>query len=272
MPDLVFVKIGGAVATDKEKEATLRPAALADAAQALKAAADEGGIQLLLGHGGGSFGHFPARRYEVKSGIHPKWGFDGFQITRGWMEELNGKILAAFAAKGLKLYPIQPSSCLVAESGRIAVFETSPIAALLRFGRIPVIWGDAVLDRSFGFTIVSTESLFAHLAAKFGPARVVVLTDVDGVFRHAEEAHAPGASPIRTITPSMFESMKEDLRQVTGVDVTGGMFEKVEKLLKLAREIPKAEVRIVNGRDADAVRLAVLGKYNGGTAISSEQA
>ncbi len=267
MSELVFVKIGGAIATDKEKEATLRPDVLAEIASALKSAIDEGGVQLLLGHGGGSFGHFPARKYEVRRGVHPKWGFDGFQITRGWMEELNGKVLAAFAAKGVKLYPVQPSSCLVAEAGRIATFETGPMEVLFAHKRIPVVWGDAVLDSALGFTIVSTEALFAHLAGKFKPARVLVLTDVDGVFRSPEQAHSDGFAPIPSVDRPAFESMRESLREITGVDVTGGMLEKVEKLLRVAEASPGSEVRILNGRNFPAIRDAVLGRFSGGTVV-----
>ena len=253
MPELVFVKIGGSVATDKEKEKTLRAQILGDIAQALRHATESADLQLLIGHGGGSFGHFPAMKYEVRNGVHPKWGFDGFQITRGWMEELNGKIRAAFAGKGLRLFPVQPSSCVVTESGRIVSYATDTVEALLKFGKIPVLWGDAVVDRNQGFTIVSTETLFRHLAGVFQPVRVIALTNVPGVYPHGTDTQREDAETLARITPSDFEPLKEEMVRITGVDVTGGMFEKVQKLLDLATVSPRTEIRIVNGFDLQAV-------------------
>lgn len=267
MSDLVFVKIGGAVATDKTQEKTLRSQVLGSLAGALQSAIEGGGVRLLVGHGGGSFGHFPAMQYEVKKGVHPQWGFDGFQITRGWMTELNGKIRAAFAAKKLRLFPVQPSSCLVTEEGRVQSFETGPLEVLLDRGRTPVVWGDAVLDRAWGFTIVSTETLLLHLSRRFRPARVVVLTDVEGVYARAADVDEEGARPLASLDETGFAALREELGRTSGVDVTGGMMEKVTKLLDLSRACPGTEVRIVNGFDGEAVRRAVRGEYEGGTVL-----
>jgi isopentenyl phosphate kinase len=261
------VKIGGSVATDKEKEKTLRPNVLGAVAEALRSALDEGELRLLLGHGGGSYGHFPAQKYEVKKGVHPQWGFDGFQITRGWMTELNGKIRATFASKGLRLFPIQPSSCVVCESGRIASFETGTIEALLAFGKIPVVWGDAVLDRNLGFTIVSTETILDHLSRTLRPQRVVALTNVDGVFEEAGRVGEEGGAPIARVDRTAFERLQGELARASGVDVTGGMLEKVSRLLHLAEALPESQVHIVNGFDPAAVKGAVLGTFRGGTLL-----
>jgi len=265
--ELVFVKIGGAMATDKEKEKTLRSQALGSMAQAMKSAAEEADLQFLLGHGGGSFGHFPAMKYEVKSGIHPQWGFDGFQITRDWMTELNGKIRAVFAAKGLRLFPIQPSSCTVTESGSMVSFETGTVETLLRYGRVPVLWGDAVLDRGMGFTIISTETILAQLARALNPTRVVIITNVDGVYEHGDDVRSSTISPLPFIDRERFETLRQELTRTQGVDVTGGMMEKVNQLLRIAADCPNTEVRIVNGIDPAVVSAAVKGTYDGGTVI-----
>ena len=97
------------------------------------------------------------------------------------------------------------------------------------------------------------------------PARVLALTDVDGVFGDFDRAE--GGTPLEALDPASFAALREKLTSTTGVDVTGGMVEKVEKLLALAAASPASEIRICNGLDPASVRDAVLGRFQGGTRI-----
>ena len=70
MGELVFLKLGGSVITDKNREATAQEDVIRRAGQeisrALKARPE---LSLVLGHGSGSFGHFVADRYGLRGGI-----------------------------------------------------------------------------------------------------------------------------------------------------------------------------------------------------------
>ncbi len=70
MPDLVVVKLGGSLITDKRTDSTLRPEVLARLCREIAAGREQLEESLMVTHGSGSFGHVAARRheYELRSG------------------------------------------------------------------------------------------------------------------------------------------------------------------------------------------------------------
>jgi len=60
--ELIFLKLGGSLITEKSVWETARREVIERAAQEVKEAFEERAFQLLLGHGSGSFGHYPARK------------------------------------------------------------------------------------------------------------------------------------------------------------------------------------------------------------------
>ena len=74
MAEVVFLKLGGSLITDKERYQTPRPAVIERAAAEIAAAlAARPDLRLLLGHGSGSFGHFEAAKYGVPRGCGGDW-------------------------------------------------------------------------------------------------------------------------------------------------------------------------------------------------------
>ena len=71
-PDrLVFVKLGGAAITVKSEQRTALPDRIENlAGQIARAYKNHPGMRLVIGHGSGSFGHFSAREYGTKNGVH----------------------------------------------------------------------------------------------------------------------------------------------------------------------------------------------------------
>ena len=62
MQELVFLKLGGSLITDKTQPYTVRPDKLADlAAQINRSLQTQPSLRLILGHGSGSFGHTAAK-------------------------------------------------------------------------------------------------------------------------------------------------------------------------------------------------------------------
>ena len=64
---LVLVKVGGSAITDKATLEILKERELREFARQV-AEVVQGGVRLVLVHGAGSFGHFQARQFRVKTG------------------------------------------------------------------------------------------------------------------------------------------------------------------------------------------------------------
>ena len=74
MHDLIFLKLGGSLITDKSREATAREGVIRRAAREMKEALEaRPDLRLLVGHGSGSFGHFVAQRYGLVEASSPNW-------------------------------------------------------------------------------------------------------------------------------------------------------------------------------------------------------
>ncbi len=64
---LTFLKLGGSLITDKDSPHTARPEILRRLADEIVAARQSNpAMQLLIGHGSGSFGHMPAKKYGTR--------------------------------------------------------------------------------------------------------------------------------------------------------------------------------------------------------------
>jgi isopentenyl phosphate kinase len=263
-PELTILKIGGSVITDKNGELAARTQEIDRLAQEIRAAYVKGLIAI---HGGGSFGHPLAQKYRIKDGLKEDSQIIGFSETHHVMTVLNGLVMDCLIWHDVPAVSITPSSCILAENGRIKHFEDSSVRALLKTGFVPVLYGDAVLDVKQGFTIVSGDQLASSLAVRFDAERIVVGVDVDGLY---------DADPKATKTARMFEHLSlAELKRLQGklcrptsCDVTGGMLGKVVELLPaVERGIP---VMVVNASRPGNVSKALKGKPVEGTLISKE--
>lgn len=257
---LLIVKLGGSVITDKRKKFAVKRAALRRLANELKVAKEP----LIIVHGGGSFGHAVASKYDIANGYKSKQQLMGFSLTHRAMEKLNAYVIDAFHGAGLPAVAVQPSVCTVVSDGRIESMELTPVRKLLELGIIPVLYGDAVPDLINGMSILSGDQLAVHIARELGASRVILGADVDGVYTSDPKLRR-GAKLVRVITPSSWRDVVKSIGVASGPDVTGGMAKKVEELLILAENGIEAE--IVNAAKADTLKRAILGERGLGTKI-----
>lgn len=276
---LVFLKLGGSLISDKSKPASFRKKAVArigrEIVEAMKA---DGSLRLLLGHGGGAAAHFPAAKHRTASGLPGGGGWRGFVETRRGVMTMNRRVLDALAEGGLHPVLVPPVASVVCRNGRIAQWDTCVIETLLAADQMPLIHGDAVLDRTLGFTICSTETLFAFLAGRLKPARIVLASDVEGVY--LEKSEPPrgvelvpcgrGRARVRCVHPGNVAALRKCLRDATSsdrkADVTGGMAAKIAELYAMTRHRPELQGRIVSGLRSGEVKAALLGE-DVGTAV-----
>jgi len=267
MSELVFLKLGGSLITDKTTPETAREDVIRNIAKQVKRAlADKPGISLVLGHGGGSFPHYPAKKYRVNEGIINEDSWKGFAETRVMASKLNQIVTSIFLSEGVNVVSLQPSSSVISEGGKLKHMSTRQMNLLLRHGQIPVTYGDAVLDEKKGVTILSTEDLFYYLTNELSPKRIILVGKMAGVYDH-DPVKDKGAKLIPAITNHNIQEVKKSLGSAQGFDVTGGMLTKVMEMYHLVELYPSLQIQLINADD-DSVYKSLTGKQVEGTTVA----
>jgi isopentenyl phosphate kinase len=261
---LTILKIGGSVITDKTGELAVRTAVINRLAEEIQKASVK---NLIIVHGGGSFGHPTAQKYGIKEGLKEDRQKVGFSETHHVMTVLNGLVLDALVWHSIPVLSLPPSCCVVTENGRIKYFEDAVLKKLLKMGFVPVLCGDVTLDEKLGFTVLSGDQIVAYLARKFEAGKIVMGVDTDGLY-DADPKVAKNAKLFRHLTLSELEKVKEKLNGSTAADVTGGMLGKVAELVPAVEQgIP---VAIVNAAKPNRVYKALMGETVEGTVVEKE--
>lgn len=268
-PEIVFLKLGGSLITEKARKETPRLDVLARvAAEIAVTLRVRPGLGLVLGHGSGSYGHFAAERYGIHRGCLADWW--GYAETAAAAARLNRLVVDACLAAGVPVVGIQPSASARTQRGQLREWVTWPLEALLERGLVPVVYGDVALDEVQGCSIISTEQIFDYLARRITPQRILLAGEVDGVYT-ADPQREPQARPVPRLTPAMWETQEQRLAGARGVDVTGGMRSKVRQMLSLVESLPGVRVYIFSGLEKGRVRAALEGNP-GGTELVADAA
>ncbi|HNB52006.1 MAG TPA: hypothetical protein PK530_08695, partial [Anaerolineales bacterium] len=99
--NLQFLKLGGSLITDKTKPGTVRADVLARLAGEIADVWREGDLHLILGHGSGSFGHVPAKKYGTRQGVQTPDQWRGFAEVWREADLLNRHVVDALWQAGL---------------------------------------------------------------------------------------------------------------------------------------------------------------------------
>ena len=250
---LIYLKLGGSLITQKDKPETPRLDVLERLTREIaRARQARPGLQLVLGHGSGSFGHVSAQRHGTRRGVHSEAGWYGFASTADAAARLNRIVAAQLLHAKLPAWTVQPSAALRCEDGKVVGGPVETVRLALARGLLPLIHGDVALDSVRGGTIASTEEIFEQMAAQLPPARIVLAGEVDGVYS-SDPRQDPTAVLLREITPLSFDTLQAKLGASHATDVTGGMAAKVEQSLRMVRALKGLEVIVCGGLTPDAV-------------------
>lgn len=256
MDNLIFLKLGGSLITDKSKPYTLRPEVIERLCREIREARESVTIALVVGHGGGSFPHVSAKQYQTHKGIIDGNSWQGFARVQNDAARLNRIVVDALLKAGEAAISMQPSASCLAENDRIVDWPLRNMEILLARGLVPVPYGDVCLDTAKGCCIISTEEILAFLGKKLRPQRILMAGKTDGVLDR-------DGNTIPRITRDNFADLRRMLQGSDGVaDVTGGMLLKVQKSLDFG-----IETEIVNGMKPDMLKRALLGERGIGTVI-----
>ena len=111
MPDLTLIKLGGSLITDKRTEKAFRPGRVEAIARALRSALDQRpDLDLIIGHGSGSFGHMAAKRHGTIHGVSGVEAWRGFAEVALAASALNALVAESMAKAQLPVMRFQPSA------------------------------------------------------------------------------------------------------------------------------------------------------------------
>lgn len=259
----VFLKLGGSLITDKDKPFTPRKEIIRSiGSQIKKARESEKPMNMIIGHGSGSFGHAAAKAAGYVEGDRNKFNSLGFQSIWFAAQKLNRIILDEFDQLGLPVVSFAPSSAVISTGKRIDSWDITPIRSALEHNLLPVVYGDAVFDRELGGVIYSTEELFLHLAEKLNPDLILLAGKEKGVW-----ADFPSKSKlIPEISVSNLSNFQPSINVSQSDDVTGGMLKKVQIMFQIKSLIPHCQIHIFSGEDPGAIFDGLVGEPHG-TAI-----
>lgn len=259
-----ILKIGGSVITDKNVELTARTQVIDRLADEIQRANT---IDLIVVHGGGSFGHPAAKIDSIKEGLKNASQLIGFAKTHHFMTVLNGLVMDALIVHDVPAVSVTPSSCIATENGRIKCFEDTPLRMMLKAEFLPVFYGDAVLDTKLGFTILSGDQLVSAIAARLNAKRIIMGADVDGLC-DVDPKKEKNARVLSHLTLEELKKSQHGIGKSTACDVTGGMLGKIAELIPAIEQgIP---VTILNATRPNTVFKALKAERVDGTLIEKE--
>jgi isopentenyl phosphate kinase len=273
MKELVFLKLGGSLITDKTQPYTPRLDVIEDVAlQISTALQNQPHMRLILGHGSGSFGHVAASEYHTRDGfprpsplIHRERDKTEENYWKGFAEvwyqasALNSFVMKALHKTNVLALALPPSANIIASDGQVSIWETTAIRMALAAGIVPVIYGDVTFDEVRGGTILSTEDLFSHLARALSPERILLA----GLESAVWEDFPARTRKIEAITPRTFAEISGGVGKAVGADVTGGMEDKVTQMLELVQQNPELKIQIFSGAEPGNIARALAGETLG---------
>ncbi|MGE4212996.1 MAG: isopentenyl phosphate kinase [Candidatus Methanomethylophilaceae archaeon] len=234
---MIIIKLGGSVITDKSQYRKFNRERVSKLCREIK----DSGLQVLVVHGAGSFGHVLAKQYGLQNGFSSEGQIMAAAQVQYDTRDLSQMVVREMIDAGMPAVSVAPGSCFVMDNGRLMTNDTEAIERLRRLGIMPVTFGDVVTDRSKGFGICSGDQLMEVLTELFDVKKVIFVSDIDGLYtadpKKDRKARLLGRVDLETLQRIKSESSVDD--------VTGGVLSKMEAMLRMSTE--DRDCILVNG-------------------------
>jgi isopentenyl phosphate kinase len=234
---MIIIKLGGSVITDKSQYRKFNRERVSDLCRQIK----DSGLDVLVVHGAGSFGHVLAKQYGLQNGFSSEGQIMAAAQVQYDTRDLSQMVVREMIDAGIPAVSVAPGSCFVMDGGRLMANDTEAIERLCRLGIMPVTFGDVVTDRSKGFGICSGDQLMEVLADLFDVKKAIFVSDIDGLYtadpKKDKKARLLGCVDLETLQKIKSESSVDD--------VTGGVVSKMEAMLRMSTE--DRDCILVNG-------------------------
>lgn len=254
--ELLCIKLGGSIITDKTKPYTARRAQIREIARVLK----QYNKPVFIVHGSGSFGHTSAKKFGGKNGYISKIGIA--TVCRD-AQAINEIVRDIFIEEELPAISFSPRSFFLSQKGDMKEAMLSPIKEALRQGLIPVVYGDVIFDTTQQTTIFSGERVLEIICKYlkrhgYAVGQIIQLCDVHGVLDKDGKV-------IPEISSQTWEGFKRHVTRSANIDVTGGMLHKVESSLELTSQ--GIQTIILSGKSGKPLQNILTKKRKEGTTI-----
>ncbi|MHA1171598.1 MAG: isopentenyl phosphate kinase [Candidatus Heimdallarchaeota archaeon] len=235
--DLIVLKLGGSLLTDKSTAYKLREKVMKAVAVEIKECIDLGLIKtLVIVHGVGSFGHPPVLKYNLHKGFRSKDQLISMSKTQQIVNEFRTTIATIFLEEGIPINLMHASSMIVGDKMVINDYNFNSLKGFLSLGMVPLIGGDMMYDNNMGFSVCSGDQIAVVLSRVLHAKQLLFATDVSGVFdkdpKSDEEAHL-----LREINVNEIEQLFSKQNETGKTDASGKMRGKILSLALIKDQI-----------------------------------
>lgn len=263
--EVLLLKLGGGLLTDKEKPFSIREDIVKNTIRQVINANEK----VILIHGGGSFGHPLAKKYNILKGLDrsvPNQIF-GLTETHQAMVKFNSYLVNLFLENNFPALSIQPSSVFIKDADNIEDKSLDIIETMLDLNILPILYGDIIFDKQGSFSIISGDQIIFKLCEKlkkYCVSKVIFAIETDGIFINTQDTKNKNIKLVPEILSSDLESL--DLADLgKKIDVTGGIKGKINSIKDICNfNVP---VHIINGLKENYIFKSLKNKEIIGTYI-----
>jgi len=235
--DLILLKLGGSLLTDKSTAYKLREEVIKAVAVEIKECINLGLIKsLVIVHGVGSFGHPPVLKYNLHKGFRNKDQLISMSKTQQIVNELRKAIAITFIEEGVPINLMHASSMIVGDKMVITDHAFTSLKGFLSLGMVPLIGGDMMFDTSMGFSVCSGDQLAVVLTSVLQANQLLFATDVAGVFDFDPKL-GEHAQLLKEININEVEQLLSKTSEVAKSDASGKMQGKLLSLASIKDQI-----------------------------------
>ncbi|EQD36626.1 aspartate/glutamate/uridylate kinase [mine drainage metagenome] len=139
--ELYLLKIGGSLISSQTNPDEINFKAIMRILKEIENARKDKGFRLIIGHGSGTTGHVPSKKYNVGKGFTGEKSMIGSILTERACSTLNDIVVHTALDMGMPAFSFSPHSFSITSRGSISDVYTQPLHIALKRGFIPIVYG-----------------------------------------------------------------------------------------------------------------------------------
>jgi len=261
---VILVKLGGSVITDKTVPNSVKKESLSRLLNELKIASRKNPeVKYILGHGAGSFAHYPAKKYGTAQGFKDDSSPFGMAVTQDSAAQLNRIVVKSALDLRIPAVSFYTSNTIITSKSKVQDYFLEPLLEYLKNGLLPVVSGDVLPDKKTGCTIWSADAILPFFGLYlinhgYQVKELIHVTETPGVWKDIQK---PEDGIFSTISGANLDQVRKAIGETRGADVTGGMWTKISEAYALAKSGVNSQ--ILSGQKPNNLLNALLGKQIG---------